>query len=591
MKNEEKQQKVMTRMGYAMKLSKYIKGYWVYLGIAILCNLIFKLLPLCISFCTSLMVSQVVLGEVSMIPVLFLTIAILVVLDALFSYFDILVSHDMTYRILTKLRDMSYDKISELAPSVMVGKRSGDFVSTIIDDVELLEWFYAHVIAQVVVAIAIPVAMLVVLCHFSIWLPIVIVPFIILLLLVPRYVAGKSNEQGIAVRTYAGRLNAEIIDGVQGLKDILSFGWQKKYFERFSQAEKEYRDASLDYEGRSARDMSIMNLIVELAGLAADVATVILVKNGSLDVTYMLPIFLMSTGIFAPIMEALTMSNNYGLIFGAAKRVVKLLEMKAEVKDCGVLKAEAAQEDKEMLRFEQVSFRYPSKEKEIENPNILRDVSFSLRQGETVALVGASGSGKTTISRLLLRFWDIDEGNIKIGKHNIKEFKLSELQKLVTVVPQESYLFAMSIEENLRLARQTATMAELKEACGQAQADVFIQEFEEGYSTVLGERGLRLSGGEKKRIAIAQAILKDAPILVLDESSANLDAENEKQINMAIQKLKQGKATLMIAHRLSTIKSADRIIFLKEGKIDAQGTYQELLTKNEEFRRLIGEAG
>ena len=340
MKKTGKPQGEMSRIGYAMKLSKYIKGYQFYLWIAIFCNLIFKLLPLCISFCTSLMVSQVVLGELEMIPVLFLTISILIVLGALFSYFDILVSHDMTYRILTKLRDMTYDKISELAPAVMVGKRSGEFVSTIIDDVELLEWFYAHVIAQVVVAIAIPVTMLLVLCHFSIWLPVVIVPFIILLLLVPKYVAGKSNEQGIEVRTYAGRLNAEIIDGVQGLKDILSFGWQKKYFERFSQAEREYRNASLNYEARSARDLSIMNLVVELAGLAADVTTVILVKNGYLDVTYMLPIFLMSTGIFAPIMEALTMSNNYGLIFGAARRVVKLLEMKADVKDNGVLKAE-----------------------------------------------------------------------------------------------------------------------------------------------------------------------------------------------------------------------------------------------------------
>ena len=397
------------------------------------------------------------------LPVLFLTISILIVLDALFSYFVILVSHDMTYRILTKLRDMTYDKISELAPAVMVGKRSGEFVSTIIDDVELLEWFYAHVIAQVVVAIAIPVTMLLVLCHFSIWLPVVIAPFIILLLLVPKYVAGKSNEQGIEVRTYAGRLNAEIIDGVQGLKDILSFGWQKKYFERFSQAEREYRNASLNYEARSARDLSIMNLVVELAGLAADVTTVILVKNGYLDVTYMLPIFLMSTGIFAPIMEALTMSNNYGLIFGAARRVVKLLEMKADVKDNGVLKAEMA------------------------NPDILSDISFSLRPGETVALVGASGSGKTTISRLLLRFWDTDKGKIEICSRNIKDFKLSELQKLVTVVPQESYLFAMSIEDNLRLAKQTAKMDEIKEACVQAQADAFIQEFKDGYDTVLGE--------------------------------------------------------------------------------------------------------
>jgi ATP-binding cassette subfamily B protein len=245
--------------------------------------------------------------------------------------------------------------------------------------------------------------------------------------------------------------------------------------------------------------------------------------------------------------------------------------------------------EKTVVQFDGVSFTYPDGEDGAVNPPVLDRTSFSFATGETVALVGASGSGKTTIARLIQRFWDVQGGNITINGLDIRELSLSALRTAVTVVPQEVYLFNISVEDNLRLAKADAAKEEIVLACQQAQADGFIRNLPQGYDTVLGERGMRLSGGEKQRLSIAQAVLKDAPVLVLDEASANLDAENESLINQAINHLKKGRATLVIAHRISTIRSADRIVVLQNGRVLAQGGYAALMRDCPYFRQLIGE--
>lgn len=240
------------------------------------------------------------------------------------------------------------------------------------------------------------------------------------------------------------------------------------------------------------------------------------------------------------------------------------------------------------VSFEDVRFAYPAAKGEAENQPVLQGLRFAFQTGETVALVGASGSGKSTAARLLQRFWDVDGGSIRINGTDVRELTLESLRALVTVVPQDVYLFNVSVRENLRLARLEATDAEVRGAAQHAQAEAFIDRLPEGYDTLIGERGLRLSGGEKQRLSIAQAFLKNAPVLVLDEASANLDAENERLINQAVQHLKKGRATLVIAHRISTIRSADRIIAVKDGQVLAEGTYAQLMETCPYFRRLIG---
>lgn len=576
-----------TRIGYAIQLSRYIKGFHLYLLGAIFCNMAFKVLPLLMGLVTSYLVSSVLLGETSQVVFLLITAGVLVILTSVFSYLDVQVSHDMAYRILTQLRDKCYDELDVLAPAATMGQRSGDMISIILGDVETLEWFYAHTIGQLVVAVVVPTAALVFMGIISWYLPIIIIPFIVLLVLVPQRSANEANAQGTAVKTTTGILNSIIVDGVQGIKDIISFRWQQEYFKRFFSANKEYSDASISYAKRRGNESRSISLIMESAALVVDVVTILLVVSGKIPVLWLMPIFVLSSAIFSPIQDALAMSTNYGLIFGAAKRVIDLFEMKPMVEDTG---KEFFQADDEVeISFDNVKFTYPGISDDQDNPPVLKGLSFSFHTGETVALVGASGSGKTTAARLLQRFWDVDDGTISINGKDIRALSLDSLRNTVTVVPQDVYLFNITVKENLRLAKLSATEEEIRNAASEARAVEFIQKLPNGFDTPIGERGLRLSGGEKQRLSIAQAFLKNSPVLVLDEASANLDAENERLINQAVAHLKKGRATLVIAHRISTIRSADRIVVVKDGKALAEGTYGDLIENCPDFRQLIGD--
>ncbi|MDY6073354.1 MAG: ABC transporter ATP-binding protein [Eubacteriales bacterium] len=576
-----------TRISYAVRLSHYIKGFGWYLFAAILCNMSFKLLPLLTSLATSYLVSSVLIGDTSHVVRLLATTGILVLLTALFSYLDVQVSHDMAYRILTQLRDRCYDKLNDLAPAALMGKRSGDMISIVLGDVEQLEWFYAHTIGQLVVAVAVPAAALIFMGWLSWLLPAIILPFIVLLILIPRYTAGKANEQGSKVKQATGILHAIIVDGVQGLKDIISFRWQQEYMKRFYCADRNCSEASIAYAKRRADENRGITLIMGLASLAANIAAVALVVAGKIPVIWLMPLFVLSSAIFVPIQEALSMSTNYGLIFGAAERVLALFDMQPAVQDSGEETVECC--DGVVVRFENVSFSYPATGEDKPSTAVLKGLDFEFHTGETVALVGASGEGKTTVARLLQRFWDVDAGKITINGLDVRELSVDSLRRAVTVVPQEVYLFNVSVAENLRLARLDASDFEIREAAQLARADNFISKLPDGYKTLIGERGLRLSGGEKQRLSIAQAFLKNAPILVLDEASANLDAENERMINEAVSHLKRGRATLVIAHRISTIRSADRVVMVKDGRAIASGSYKDLIGTCPDFRELIGE--
>lgn len=239
------------------------------------------------------------------------------------------------------------------------------------------------------------------------------------------------------------------------------------------------------------------------------------------------------------------------------------------------------------ILFKNVNFTYPTYIGEANN-NICKNISFQIANYETAVLVGKSGCGKSTCIKLLQRFWDVDQGEILINGVNIKDIKLSELKKMISVVPQDTYIFNMSILDNLRLAKIDATEEEIIDALKKANAYDFVINLADGLNTVVGERGISLSGGEKQRLSIAQAFLRDSKILLLDEASANLDSENESIVNESINQLKMGRITLMIAHRVSTIKNSDKIIIIKDGKIEDSGTYEALTERSKYFNYLIG---
>ena len=343
----------------------------------------------------------------------------------------------------------------------------------------------------------------------------------------------------------------------------------------------------MDYAIRAGKEARLVDLIIGLANLTAKIIIIYLVITSKIEAVWLLPLFIITGLIYGPLLEVMAVSNKFGIIFSSAERVFNLLQMKASVEDSGKIRYEEVNTKNLEIRFDNVHFKYPHTFEE-ENKSVLKGLSFELKSGESLALVGASGEGKSTAAKLLQRFWDIDEGNISINGIDIKSFSLETLRNLITVVPQDIYLFNRSIKENIRLAKQTASDTELEEALRKARLEDIRQRFENGWDTIVGERAVRLSGGEKSRIALAQAFLKDSPILVLDEASANLDSENESKINEAVNTLKEGRAVLIIAHRLSTIKSAGRILLLHAGRIEAQGTFEELMSGSQYFRELIG---
>lgn len=379
-----------------------------------------------------------------------------------------------------------------------------------------------------------------------------------------------------------GRLNSIVADGVQGLKDIIGYHWENAFLSKLQETSEEYTLTQKQYSVRSSREKRIFGYITDVGVILSIIALII---SGENDVKIIFPLFALVSAVLTGVQETLSQGTNYGFVFGAAKRVFDVLKIKAPVSDSGSLTYNdiVTENRKCAIQFNNVVFSY-QRNKEIK---VLNDVSFTIQAGEKIAIVSASGGGKSTSAKLIQRFWDVESGSICINGINIKQIKLNELRKIVTVVPQETYLFNGTIKENLLIVKPDAIDEEILRAIEMAQADKFIKSFEQGIQTVVGENGTLLSGGEKQRIALAQAFLADTPILVLDEATSALDSENETLINDTIKKSGTEKTVVMIAHRLSTIMSADKIVFIKNNKVNQIDTFDRLIDENQYFKELV----
>ena len=579
----------MSKMKYAFLLSKYIKNYRLSVVLCVIIHALYKSLPICLSFETALIVSKGMEGRLDKPLLHFFIVLSMVIGLAILNYLDIYVSHDVAYRILTTLRGVSYEKIAKLAPAGLEGEKSGDIMSVVLEDIEILEWFYAHSIIQVFVAAFLPLVSFIVVGYFSPEFSLILIIFSIVILIVSNKKNKKADKYGSEVQSRLGQLNSVIIDGIQGLKEIITFDGYKDYFNKMYKYNDDYNKAYSAYTNEAVGEMSNTNLIIGISSIISAVLGVYFAINGEYPIEIALPLIAVSAMVYSPLSEMLSMKSNYGRIFAAAKRVFDFLNEEEPIVNSGDLSFEAVMNKEEKsLEFDSVVFSY--KDKESGNGNkVIKDVSFKVKEGKTVVLVGSSGSGKTTLIKLLQRFWDVDGGSIRINGVDIKDIKIEELRKLISVIPQDVYLFNRSIEDNLRLVKEGASETEIVAALNNAQVMDLVISLPDGIKTVVGERGASLSGGEGQRISIARAFLKDSPILIMDEITANLDYENEKKINESLNKLKEGKITLMIAHRLSTIKSADYVAFLNNGSCEAFGSFDTVYKANESFRKVLGE--
>ncbi|MCS7288072.1 MAG: ABC transporter ATP-binding protein/permease [Roseiflexus sp.] len=488
--------------------------------------------------------------------------------------------HDMAYRILVDLRARLYQALERLAPGYLLQRRSGDLAVVAMADIEQLEWFYAHTVADVLIAIIVTVGALAGLGLIHPILPVVLFPALILVCTVPIWLQRRAEEQGVQLRQRLGEVNANVVDSVHGLREVVIFGRGADQLERLARHNRALFDVEVKYGKRAGAEAAVSGVIVACGMLATLIAAAMLTSNGSVAAQLFPVAIILAAAILPPVLNVVEMGGQIGAIGAAAGRLFAILNQPPPVTDR--VTTATAEPIAPHVRFENVSFRYAP-----DLPDALCAVSFEVQPGETVALVGHSGAGKSTCASLLLRFWDVTGGRITIGGHDIRDLPQATLRELISFVPQDVYLFNTSIHENIRLGRPDASDSEVEAAARLAQAHEFIIALPHGYDTCAGERGVQLSGGQRQRLAIARAFLKNAPILVMDEAASNLDGENERALQQAMARLRAERTTLIIAHRLSTIRSADRIVVLDQGRVAETGTHEELLARGSAYARLI----
>ena len=504
-----------------------------------------------------------------------------VIIRAVMAWAEMWLSHDLAYRILADLRGHLYSALERLAPGYLIRRRSGDVASAAMADIETVEWFYAHTVGTFVVAVVVPLMAFATLGAIHWTLPLALLPFALLVAGVPLVLRRRAARQGDALRADLGNLNAEVVDGVQGLRELVAFGYQKRFLANLQSHSNRLVRSQLAHGMRAGVEQAAIAAFMSGGMLSVIAAAAVRVSRGELDPAYYPVAITLAIFVFGPICALASVAQSLGIVFASADRVFHLLREPAPVTDApGAAPPDSDVEPR--AGFAGVAFGYPGG-----GSLALRDVSFEIAPGETVALVGHSGAGKTTCASLLMRFWDVDAGTISIGGHDVRHLPQRFLREIIAWVPQDIYLFNSSLRENIRMARPDATDAEVENAARVAQAHEFITEMPRGYETVAGERGVQMSGGQRQRIAIARALLKDSPVLVLDEAVSSLDTRNEQELNLALRAVREGRATLVIAHRLSTIRSADRIVVLEEGRVVEQGAHDELLAGGRAYRSLV----
>ena len=511
---------------------------------------------------------------------LLVALALAAPLAGLLHWLESWLAHDMAYRLLTDMRLDIFRKLDALAPAYFTRRRTGDLVGVATHDVELIEYFFAHTITPAFVAVLVPLGVLVTLAVFGWPIALALLPFLAWAALTPVLARSRIDRLGSRAREVSGDLTAHAVDSVQGLAEIVAFRHVRARGEEFGAKAREYLRVRMPFLHDLALQTSFQEVATGLGGLAVVGAGAALVSAGRLDSAIVPLLTLLALSAFVPVWEIAQVGRQLADTLGSARRVHAVHVEPVPVTDGPGVRAGAASGP--ALEMSLVSFTYPGRRR-----RALTEVTFAVPRGSTVALVGPSGAGKTTVASLFLRFWDPDSGTVRLDGHDLREYGLDELRRRIALVAQDTYLFNDTLRNNVLLARPDATETEVMAAVEQAALTEFVEGLPDGLETVVGERGAQLSGGQRQRVAIARAFLKDAPILILDEATSHLDAVSEQAVRGALDLLARSRTTLVIAHRLSTVRNAHRIIVLEDGHVAETGTHRELLDKGGLYAHLV----
>ena len=486
------------------------------------------------------------------------------------------ISHYVAFNVLEGMRLKVADLFLKAPLGEVYAHSIGEIKGIIVDKIEDIEPPLAHVVPEGAGHILLPVISFVALVMLDIRMALAALaafPIGLLFMVLTFVISGKNMTKYQEANAH---MSSVIVEYVEGIEVIKAFGKSGTSYEKFAGSIKNYRDFVIEWMESTWFTMKMAFAFMPATLLGMVPVSAYLVSKGSITVSQMALGVMLAMSMVVSMAKLEIFSNGLRQMEYTVNEIQKLFDMK--------LLKEPEKEGKPdgyTIEMKNVHFTYNPEEGEV-----LHGIDLVLKEGSFTALVGPSGGGKSTVAKLIARFWDITEGSIKIGGIDIRDMKITSLANLVSFVTQDNFLFSCSIMENIRLGNPKATDEEVKAAARAACCEEFIMKLPDGYDTSAGEAGKRLSGGERQRIAIARMMLKNAPIVILDEATAFTDPENETKIQESIANLTKGKTLLVIAHRLSTIKGADNIVLLNEGRIEASGDQEKLLAESPLYDRM-----
>ena len=483
-------------------------------------------------------------------------------------------SHRATFAVLGEIRKKCMEKLTRMPLGTVLEQSSGALKNTLIERIDSIETTLAHIVPEFTANLLIPVIILIYIFAVDWRMGLASLATVPLGMFCYVFMMAGSAKfyQHTVIATKA--LNDTAVEYIGGIQVIKVFGKTKSSYERFVHDAYEAAHSFIDWMRASIIPFTFAMVIMPATMVSVLPIGGLLVKNGSLSARDFVTVIILSVGVITPIITMMSYSDDFrtmGTIFGEVRAILDAPEMNRP--------AESAAPAGNDLELKDVRFAYQEKE-------VLHGISLVIPENSFVALVGPSGSGKSTIARLIASLWDVTSGSISLGGTDIRRISQEAYADKIAFVSQDNYLFNMTVRENIRIGRPSATDAEVEEAARQSGCHNFILGLEKGYDTLVGSSGGHLSGGERQRISIARAMLKAAPIVILDEATAYTDPENEAVIQRSVSRLTAGKTLIVIAHRLSTVVDADKIYVIKDGQIDDAGTHEELLNHHGLYEKM-----
>ena len=488
---------------------------------------------------------------------LFIGVAVFAVLRGILRYAEQSCNHFIAFKLLALIRDEVFQSLRKLTPAKLEGKDKGNLITVITSDIELLEVFYAHTISPTAIAVLYTILLCLFIGQFHVILGILaLLAYLAVGVLIPLAVSKAGGDDGMRFRTKSGELGSFVLDSLRGLSEILQYGQGQERMRQMNHRTDELSKEEERMKRTTGRNMAITGMTILISDLLMLFVSSMLYQRGALgfDGVLISTVALMSS--FGPVTALANLGSTLQNTFAAGNRVLDILEEEPMVKEINGQKEVAFHGAK----AEHVTFSYGQE-------TIVKDVSADIKENSVVGIIGKSGSGKSTLLKLLMRFWDVQEGSVSISGTGVNQINTSNLRDMESFVTQETCLFHDSVAANLRIAKLDATQEELEAACKKASIHEFIKKLPQGYETQVGELGDTLSGGERQRLGLARAFLHDAPFMLLDEPTSNLDSLNEAVILKSLEEERNGKTVVLVSHRESTMQIADVVYSVERGRM------------------------